>query len=385
MKYTKESENLQAFVDSSLKHIPIERLNRPSQNALAGIYKHMRDANIEFKKAKFYKNDRAKADASYAPEQIKPHIARCVHTHDVMFKIGHRTVYLSVCAPHRIPNFMQYVKRVYMWLSIASHYACNRCSNTMNICLYLTEHVKLLPPIGQVIGRANVNTAFTTSCAASTDICIFREQEWPKVLIHETFHNLGLDFSDMKNITADAQIAKMFKIDADIRLFEAYCETWAEIINLQFLTFFSTRIKDRFDIMMGKLDRMLEAEARFSLFQCVKVLDHNNMVYTDLFNESKRRHYREDTHILSYYIIKALLLYNKNQFIGWCSTGNKTLLDFNKTAHGIDSFCQLIRSLYMDPLYINALKTIEPWFIYNKMGNSLARKTLRMTVFELEN
>jgi hypothetical protein len=385
MKYTKESENLQSFVDSNLKYIPIERLSKPSQHALAGIYQHMRDANIEFKTAKFYKNDHAKADVSYAPEEIKPHISRCVHTHATMFKIKHRTVYLSVCAPHRIPNFKQYVKRVYMWLYVASEYACNRCSNTVNICLYLTEHVKLLPPIGHVIGRANVNTAFTTSCAASTDICIFREQEWPKVLIHETFHNLGLDFSDMKNITADAQIAKMFKIDADIRLFEAYCETWAEIIHSQFLTFFSTRIKDRFDIMMGKLDHMLEAEARFSMFQCVKVLDHNNMVYTDLFNESKRRHYREDTHILSYYVIKALLLYNTNKFIGWCSTGNKTLLDFNKTTHGVDGFCQLIRSVHMDPIYINALKTIEPWFIYNKMGNSLARKTLRMTVFELEN
>ena len=137
--------------------------------------------------------------------------------------------------------------------------------------------------------------------------------------------------------------------------------------------------------MMGKLDRILDTEARFSMFQCVKVLDHNNMVYTDLFMESKRRLYREDTHILSYFIIKALLLFNKNKFIGWCSTGNAVLLDFNKTAHGIDGFCELIRSLYMDPIYINYMKTIEPWYIYNKMSGSLARKTLRMTAFELEN
>ena len=78
-------------------------------------------------------------------------------------------------------------------------------------------------------------------------------------------------------------------------------------------------------------------------------------------------------------------MFNKNAFINWCSQNNKVLLDFNKTSHGVDGFCQLIRSLYMDPIYINALKTIEPWFIYNKMGNTLARKTLRMTVFELEN
>lgn len=210
-------------------------------------------------------------------------------------------------------------------------------------------------------------------------------QEWFKVLLHESFHNMGLDFSEMGTALSDRHIESMFKINADIRLFETYCETWAEIIHTQFLTFFSTRIKDRYDIMMGKLDKMLETEARFSMFQCTKVLDHNNMAYTDLFIESKRRHYREDTHVLSYYIIKSILLYNKNKFIDWCSDNNRVLLDFNKTNKGVDSFCGLIRSLYMDPVYINGLKSISSWFIYNKMSNALPRKTLRMTVFELEN
>ena len=385
MKYTKESETLQSFVESTLKYIPIEHLSTTAQYELRSIYKLMHDANDSFKALALYKNDHVNRDTSYIPDPIKPHVARCTHTQTVMFKLKHRTVYLSISSPHRVSKFMQYVKRIYMWLYISSHFACRKCSNIIHIDIYLTDHVKLLPPIGQVIGRTNVNTAFTTSCSSSTNICIFREQEWFKVLLHESFHNLGLDFSEMSGISADSQIASMFKINADIRLFEAYCEIWAEIIHAQFLSFFSTRIKDRYDTMMGKLDQMLETEARFSLFQCVKVLDHNNMVYTDLFNESKRRHYREDTHILSYYIIKALLLYNKNKFVGWCSTNNKVLLDFNKTNKGIDSFCELIRSLYMDPIYINTLKTIEPWFIYNKMENSLARKTLRMTVFELEN
>jgi hypothetical protein len=189
----------------------------------------------------------------------------------------------------------------------------------------------------------------------------------------------------MRNSTADAQILKMFKVDADVRLFEAYCETWAEIINAMFLSFFSTKIKSDYGRMMWKLDTMLETEAQFSLFQCVKVLNHNNMVYTDLFNESKRRHYREDSHVLSYYIIKSLLLYNKNRFIGWCVSNNKVLLDFNKTTKGIDSFCGLVRSLYTDPTYINATRSIGPWFIHNRLSNSFARKTLRMTTFEMEN
>ena len=385
MKYTKESEYIQSFVDDNFKDIAIEHLTKPSQDALLPIYNLMRDANENFKAAKLYKNDHVKSDTSYVPAEIAPSIAKCSHTQSVMFKIKHRTIYLSLCSNRPITAISQYIKRVYMWLYIASHYACFKCSQTMNINLYLTDHSKVLPDMGSVIGRPNVNTAYTTSCSDSTDICIFRSQEWFKVLIHETFHNLGLDFSNMRNSTADAQILKMFKVDADVRLFEVYCETWAEIINAMFLSFFSTKIKGNYGIMMGKLDNMLEIEARFSLFQCVKVLNYNNLMYTDLFNESKRRHYREDSHVLSYYIIKALLLYNKNQFIGWCVSNNKVLLDFNKTTGGIDSFCSLIRSLYTNPIYINAIRTIEPWFIYNRLSNSLARKTLRMTAFEMEN
>jgi hypothetical protein len=385
MKYTKESENLQSFVDSTLRHIPIENLNKNSQNELRQMYQYMHDGNNEYKSAKCYKNNSAKSDTSNVPDAIKPHLARCTHTAATTFKVNGRTIYLMICSPHPIHNFTQYVKRIYIWLYIASKYASTQCSETININIYLTAHVKLLPLNGHTIGRINVNTAYTTPCASSTDICIYREQEWFKVFIHETFHNLGLDFSKMRITAADTHIQKMFKINADISLYETYCETWAEIIHCQFLTFFSTHIKTNYDMMMAKLDRMLETEARFSLFQSTKVLDHNNMVYTDMFNESKRRNYREDTHVLSYYIIKALLLYNKNKFIGWCSSNNKVLLDFNKTAHGIDSFCSLIRSVYMDPVYINLKRSIEPWFIYNKLSGTFVRKTLRMTVMELEN
>ena len=147
-----------------------------------------------------------------------------------------------------------------------------------------------------------------------------------------------------------------------------------------FISFFSTQIQTNYGLMIDKLDRMLEMEVRFSLFQCTKVLNYNNMVYADLFNESKRLYYREDTCVLSYYIIKTLLLYNKNRFIGWCDSNNKVLLDFNKTTRGVDSFCDLIRSLYANQIYMNVMRLVEPWFA---QSNVLIRKTLRMTVFEM--
>jgi len=284
-----------------------------------------------------------------------------------------------------LKSIHNYVKRIFMWLHVASNYACETCSRELNINIYLTNQMKVLPPIDSVIGRLNVNSAYTSSCAQSNDICIFREQEWFKVFIHETFHCLGLDFSGMKHTNADTLIGNIFKINSDTCLYEAYSEVWAEILHSMFLTFFSTRMKENYAIMTGKLNHIMEIETRFSLFQCVKVLNQNNMKYTDLFIEINRESYSEDAHVLSYYIIKALLLYNKNTFIQWCSVNNNVLLDFRKTKHNVDNFCHLVRELCMHIDLLNSIRRMEPWFIYNKLSNTLARKTLRMTVFELEN
>ena len=381
MKYTKDSENLQSFVNDNFKDIYVEPLN---QSKLLEVYQHMNAANIAFKTARIEKNIQIVSDVDYVPEDIAPDVRRCRYVQSVKFNLKHRTVILTIHSLRPL-SIRNYVKSVFIWLHLAGNYACSKCSQTLNINLYLTDQTKTLPRFGSVIGRSNVNTAYTTPCAESTDICIFREEEWFKVFIHESFHCLGLDFSGMQNTNADALIGAIFKINADIRLFETYCETWAEIIHSMFLTFFSTKLKDNYDIMMSKLDRILETEARFSLFQCVKVLDFNNMKYTDMFMESKRRMYREDTHVLSYYIIKALLLFNKNAFINWCSQNNKVLLDFNKTSNNVDKLCELIRSLSTNKDFVLSAQRVEPWFVYNKLSNSRSRKTLRMTVFELEN
>jgi hypothetical protein len=382
MKYTKDSENLQSFVNDNFKGIYVEPLN---QSKLLEVYQHMNMANTAFKTARIERNTQIVSDIDYAPTELMPHIRKCRHVQSIQFRLKRRHVILTIHSMKPLSSIRNYVKCVFTWLHLASNYACSKCSRSLNINLYLTDHTKTLPRFGSVIGRSNVNTAYTTPCAESTDICIFREEEWFKVFIHESFHCLGLDFSGMQNTNADALIGAIFKVNADIRLFETYCETWAEIIYSMFLTFFSTKIKDNYGIMAGKLDRILETEARFSLFQCVKVLDFNNMKYSDLFMESKRRLYREDTHVLSYYIIKSLLLFNKNEFIDWCSQNNKVLLDFNKTSHNVDKFCDLIRSLSTNKDFMLSAQRMEPWFIYNKLSNTLARKTLRMTAFELEN
>jgi hypothetical protein len=63
---------------------------------------------------------------------------------------------------------------------------------------------------------------------------LYRMEEWFKVFIHETFHCLGLDFSGMNVSNSNKQILQLFpgcSRDMDVRVYETYCEIWAETLD----------------------------------------------------------------------------------------------------------------------------------------------------------
>jgi hypothetical protein len=374
---------LQAFINKNFKNIRIDPLSRESKDALLPIYKHMTASYKALPKLLIREIYPEEHDQSYIPSDIQPHLKRCVYNSSYNFKVRHRDIRLYIHAPKISKSFNRdCVKHVYMWLSIAGEYASTDCSSEIVIHLYLTEHMKVMPEDNSHIGREHVNTAFTTPCSKKTTICIFRKEEWKKVFIHETFHNLGLDFSSMANSSASKQISEMFRVKTDIRLYEAYCETWAEIIYSQFITFYSIKGHTNYDLMFQKLDDILRAEVIFSIFQCAKVLEYNKMSYTDLYSVSTGGKYREDTQVLAYYVIRSVLIFHKNAFISWCveNNGKHKFLDFDKTDRNIDSFCEFIRGIYTSPTYVESINRVEDWFKYNKQSSAYEFNTLRMTI-----
>ena len=375
---------LQSFINKNFKHVAVEPLSSESKRPLLRIYKQMTSANNSLNRLKIREILPASYDESNIPSDVKPRVKMCTSTSSYNFYIKDREISLHIHAPFVNKSFdRNCIKRIYMWMSVASNYACVDCSKHMIIHLYLTDHIKVLPTDDSPIGRNNVNTAFTTACAETTTICIFRREEWFKVLIHETFHNLGLDFSSMSYSGADKQITDIFKVKSDVRLFETYCETWAEILHSQFITFFSTRSHTNYDLMMSKLEYILRNETVFSLFQCAKVLHYNQMSYVDLYVTSsgaKQRRYREESHVLSYYIIKSMLMFHKNTFISWCLHNNTKFLDFEKTSRNIDGFCEMIRHIYRSPRYVESITKTNDWFEYNN-SDVFEFSTLRMTIY----
>ena len=58
-----------------------------------------------------------------------------------------------------------------------------------------------------------------------------------------------------------------------------------------------------------EVERLYKIELAHILFQLVKILNYNNLTYSQLLNKSNHK-YSESSHIFSYYIVKTLLVYN---------------------------------------------------------------------------
>jgi len=142
---------------------------------------------------------------------------------------------------YRFEKFLQYAL---LWMHMAVLYAPAHCAQNLNIYCFLTPFKKTLPKNQyEILSPEHCNSAVTTSCIQNGEICIYREEEFLKVLIHESFHIFGLDFSNLPTKKLNSTIHKIFPIRSEFNLFEAYSETWASLLNALFCAYLWKRMK----------------------------------------------------------------------------------------------------------------------------------------------
>jgi hypothetical protein len=147
----------------------------------------------------------------------------------------------------------------------------------------------------------------------------------------------------------------MFNIKSDFNIYETYAETWAEIINILFLS--------------GDLEvanKMLQAEVAFSLHQMNKVLAYMGLDYSDLINSGGAHKYKEETNVFCYYVLKALVLFYWSDFIDFCEGSFK----YNRN---VSEFIDFIREKYTNKEFVNAA---------NIALDHISGKTMRMSLWE---
>jgi hypothetical protein len=341
------------------------------------------------------------------PREIKDYISKSgTRTYTYKIKIGERLitadlVYFMDDAYNMAPD--EIMKLINCWMVIATTNLSPTCSRNLHIQLFLTNFKKQLQSDNSSnedidpINPINVNSAFTTSCSEDTSIIIYRSEEWFKVFIHETFHCLGLDFSHVQH-DCTSKLSKHFHFQGiDYKLYESYCETWARIINVCFSAFLSlpksishkgNRKHERNGKGKGKGKGLLDTdkdiifleytslfsyymmyETKFSFIQLNKVLTHHNTDYNEVIDTSssttgksvrdnrKQRggapstaisKYKENTAVVSYFVISGILMSNYQSFISWCSIHHKpgsNIFHMNDSNRDIESYCDLIIKL----------------------------------------
>lgn len=332
-------------------------------------------------------------NSSYLPNSIKEFIKNNIKGH-LLYKttIGGRKIKLSLYLMNddqfnNLKKFDILAQKMFTWLAFASKYSKNNCSQTLDIHCYLTPHQKNLPNNHMTtLSPLHVNSAVTTSCSKNGEICIFRLEELFKVFIHETFHNLGLDFSTLTTTPLNKNIHKLFPIDSQLNLFEAYTEFWATIMNSLFTAFYLTDGKTNIKEFLLYSDYCINYERFFSLFQCVKVLNFMGLNYIHLFQDNKisqsaRQLYKEETNVFSYYIVKTILLYNNYDFIIWCKKNNDNFISFNKSTKNMILFFDFIKKYHKGKNFLKDIKKTED-LLKSIQKNTLLTNTMRMTVIE---
>ena len=291
--------------------------------------------------------------------------------------------------------YNKHVDSMIMWLHILNQYASKQCVNSLVVYLYFTSLEKKIPNSNIfILDEINVNTAFTTTCPKDSEIVVFRKEEWFKVFIHETFHNFGLDFSDMNNNEVHKCILTIFKVESNVNLYEAYTEFWAEIINSLFCSFYSLKNKNNIDDFLSNAEFFINFERTFSFFQLVKTLDFMGLNYKDLYSETERSRinrmnlYKEKTNVLSYYIIKTILINNYQSFLSWCKINNLSLLQFKKTIKNQMDFYKFIENNYKCNSMLNSISETKKFFYdTHKKGKkknlNFVLSNLRMSICEL--
>jgi hypothetical protein len=348
-------------------------------------------------------------DGGFPPEILSHINKKSKYNITFVYDLLHSTITIHFIVENSNPNMEIYKKHCLKIIAIISFfqmYALRKnCFKTdISIYIYMTSLLKERNSEG-LLNQFNVNTGFTTNC--SPEIVIYREEEWFKVLIHELMHNFNLDFSNYTNDSEiKTKVKQIFHINQEILLFESYSEFWGEILNSAFLAyniivyrskFFNhshysslktsrrnfNQYSQNYTTFINLFYDIYKQELFFKIIQMIKVLKIKKLTYYSITNLDCS-FYKEDTNIISYFIITTILLFHFEDFIVWCNKHNLNTIQFKiSSKNNILEFCNFIIVTYKSKPFLNYIKIIEKIFNEDivKNNKSFINKTLRMTIF----
>lgn len=350
---------------------------------------------IDLNNKKFPKN--VLINSQYVPEIIKESILKMKGYMKTTVTIDNIevSIHFGMFLKSELNDLNKIKKQIIEALNIVkfcTSYANSKSVKTLDIYLYLINHKKIMPKRTiDILSPINCNSAVTFACSKNGKVLIYRKEEWKKVLIHELFHSLCLDFSTMNYDNIRSNVKSLFNIDCDFELSESYSEFWAVIVNSCFISYDLLDDVDNIKDFLLYVKFCLNLEIIFSLFQMIKMLKHTNMNYDMLYKNDKTSKYvkilyKENTNVFCYYIIKTIMLFFYDDFFKWCNLNNSNLIKFDKRGKNLTGFFKFIEKRYKSEYFIDSIHKMEKLFL-KKMKNKSKKnimliKTGRMSICE---
>lgn len=177
----------------------------------------------------------------------------------------------------------------------------NRLKASQKITIYdINEKKKLPNKNNNPITPHNCNSGLCIVIPnefKNGDIVLFRNEEYFKVLIHESIHSNFIDLNiiiQQKNINLNKDICT----DYNILINESFTETFACLINLILVNYYQKQ----------NINDLFFNETKFMINIFNKILNHFNINnIKDILTKYKcKKYFKQDTNVFSYYVLKTI-------------------------------------------------------------------------------
>jgi hypothetical protein len=226
----------------------------------------------------------------------------------IQFVIDQTKYEVVIIWPNRDAIPEQHISRICEWF-LFCHFAfpSTKTLKTVNLYWFATPWPKKLPKkLRGTLTQDEINTGMTSKYG-SIEIVLYRQEEWYKVLMHETFHAFGFDFSahdELANISREI-IQSTFRVNSEIALYETYTEIWAEFL-------FLISEVERSGWTIPKMKRVWKQQCQFALQQCVKIWRHQSTGYYRYLSDPPLY---EETHVFAYHVLKTMALVYFDEYL----------------------------------------------------------------------
>lgn len=349
------------------------------------IYHRIVDSLKDSKKIKHdYTLSDMKTPCNLTPDTFLPlEVVESInHTLHYQYEVGfeHKNIdfRIRICFDGTIPveEYISYIKWV---ICLCLQNITNEKKETMTIDIYLTSLKKYVPGDFQHgIQPIHINSGYS-SLNGNMHICIYRKEEWLKVLIHECFHAFDMDFHE-EQIHFPNIFKKTFFIHSSFLAFESFVEFWARVLNCAIFTYKlkpSIQVKEFCELFSLNMN----LERIHSLLQASKMLNLFQLKYQDIISKERgaicKTIYKEETNAFCYYIITAILMNFFDKTLQWFEVHNNDLFYFNKSERQVIIFCHYIKQVAKSEQLIAILDELNVCKIQKE-------NFLKMCLFEIK-